>query len=391
MPTTRKDSTYKPIRVLPLAIAGLLVVALAATGRVVYTLFPPDIDVTVNGQEATLPHDATVADALALGLATPEPGDLLAIDGTLLEEGGGSEYALALNGEPCYLLDRVLQDGDALEVSDGENSTEAVKLEYVETAPGQAIAGSGAVHLYDRGQVGITEHATGLVSGIVSETLLQEAGVTTFLSYNATANGEKVVALTFDDGPWEGTTAEVLDVLAEYDAKATFFVVGNRVEGQADVVRRAHQEGHQICTHTWSHASGSGKGVNLEYMTPDEQAYEITQGYAAIAAAIGAEPSHVIRAPGGNYSDAAMIWLLEPYVDAEIGWNVDTHDWRKPGADVIAERIMSAESGEIVLMHDGGGDRSQTVEALRTALPYLKEQGYTFVTIDELLAYGIPQ
>ena len=124
MPTTRKDSTYKPIRVLPLAIAGLLIVALAITGRVVYTLFPPDIDVTVNGQEATLPHDATVADALALGLATPEPGDLLAIDGTLLEEGGGSEYALTLNGEPCYLLDRVLQDGDSLEVSDGEDSTE---------------------------------------------------------------------------------------------------------------------------------------------------------------------------------------------------------------------------------------------------------------------------
>ncbi|MBR3689970.1 MAG: polysaccharide deacetylase family protein [Eggerthellaceae bacterium] len=391
MPTARSDSSYKPIRVLPLAIAGLLVVALAITLRVVYTLFPPDIHVQVNGQEVTLAHDTTIGEVLDMGLVNPTAGDLVAINGDLLEEGAGVPYELTLNGEPCYNLERALNNKDDLVVSDGENTVEPCDATYTETAPSQAISGQGAVHIYDRGQIGITEHITGRVSGIQSETVLQTAGVTTFLSYNATANGNKVIALTFDDGPWAGTTAEVLDILAEHDVKATFFVVGNRVEGQADVVKRAYEEGHQICTHSFSHASGSGQGVNLEYMSPEEQVAEITQGYAAIAAAIGVEPSHVIRAPGGNYGDAEMIWRLEPYVNAEIGWNVDTQDWRKPGAEAIAERIKSAEAGEIVLMHDGGGDRSQTVEALRIAIPYLKEQGYTFVTIDELLAYGIPQ
>ena len=129
--------------------------------------------------------------------------------------------------------------------------------------------------------------------------------------------------------------------------------------------------------------------MNLTFMTSAEQIEQVTKGYEAIEAVTGNDASRVIRAPGGNYS-GSIIWTLAKYVSAEIGWNVDTEDWRTPGADVIAERIMSAESGEIVLMHDGGGDRSQTVEALRTALPYLKEQGYTFITIDELLAYNNP-
>ena len=74
-------------------------------------------------------------------------------------------------------------------------------------------------------------------------------------------------------------------------------------------------------------------------------------------------------------------------MSAEIGWIIDTEDWQRPGAEAIAEAIMSAKSGDIILMHDGGGPRTQTIDALRIALPYLKEKGFKFVTIDELLAY----
>ena len=101
-----------------------------------------------------------------------------------------------------------------------------------------------------------------------------------------------------------------------------------------------------------------------------------------------------MRAPGGNYhatSSGNIITNLADHVTAEIGWNVDTEDWRRPGAQAIADRIMSAQPGDVVLMHDGGGDRSQTVEALKIALPQLKAQGYRFVTIDELMSsYGMP-
>lgn len=97
----------------------------------------------------------------------------------------------------------------------------------------------------------------------------------------------------------------------------------------------------------------------------------------------------MIRTPGGNFNESTAL-NLKPLVSAEIGWNIDTEDWRRPGAEAIAEKIKQAKNGSIILMHDGGGDRSQTVEALRIALPYLKEQGFRFVTIDELLAYNDP-
>ena len=120
-------------------------------------------------------------------------------------------------------------------------------------------------------------------------------------------------------------------------------------------------------------------------MSAEEQTQEIQKGYDAIKNAIGEEASRIIRTPGGNFNEKTAR-ILEPLVDAEIGWNIDTEDWRRPGADAIASRIESAENGSIILMHDGGGDRSQTVKALREALPRLKEQGFRFVTIDELLA-----
>ena len=95
----------------------------------------------------------------------------------------------------------------------------------------------------------------------------------------------------------------------------------------------------------------------------------------------------MMRAPGGNFHDE-IINTLWPYLDAEIGWDVDTEDWARPGADAIAARILSVEPGQVILMHDGGGDRSQTVEALRQALPELTARGFKCVTISELLSYN---
>ena len=141
-----------------------------------------------------------------------------------------------------------------------------------------------------------------------------------------------------------------------------------------------------MCTHSWDHAAGSGQGVNLSFMSVDEQRAEIEQGLKAISDATGAEASRVIRAPGGNFP--LEVWRnVEDLVDADIGWDIDTLDWKRPGAKKIASQIKAATPGDIILMHDGGGDRSQTAEALKTALPYLKEQGFRFVTMDEMLQY----
>lgn len=243
--------------------------------------------------------------------------------------------------------------------------------------------------MYIDGQNGVRTTKTGKVSGKTVTEDTTPAVNEEYKIYTANTGDDKVIALTFDDGPWKDTTAEILDVLKENDAHATFFTIGKQIADHSDVVKRAHDEGHEICTHTWDHAAGSGQGVNLTYMTADEQIQEAQKGFQAIKDVVGEDPRRIMRAPGGNFK-GDIVWTLQPYIDAEIGWNVDTEDWRRRGADTIASRIMKAKPGSVILMHDGGGDRSQTVEALKKALPQLKQEGYRFVTISELLQYDPP-
>ena len=125
--------------------------------------------------------------------------------------------------------------------------------------------------------------------------------------------------------------------------------------------------------------------MNLDYMTDDEQREEISKGIEAISRVTGEEASKVIRVPGGNLSENTAR-ILSEFATSEMGGNIDTNDWRKPGAQAIFSALLQATPGDIILMHDGGGDRSQTIQALRDALPALAEQGYRFITIDELLA-----
>ena len=247
---------------------------------------------------------------------------------------------------------------------------------------------AGPIHVLSDGQDGEQVTKTGKVSGKTVTEVTKQPVDSGYSAYSVNTNGDKVIALTFDDGPWPTTTSEILDVLKENDAHATFFEIGNQVAENADVVKRIAAEGNQIGSHTWDHASGSGQGVNLTFMTADEQRDEVTKGFSAIEDVLGTSVPHVLRAPGGNYY-GSLVENLKDLVDVEVGWNVDTEDWRRPGADKIAEAIMSAQPGNVVLMHDGGGDRSQTVEALKIALPKLKAESYSFVTIDELMStYG---
>lgn len=376
----------------PIAIVVALVLLAGIGAGAYFFLNPPTFDITVNGVKQTVGRGATLETVLDEGMATPTPGNLLAIDGSVIQEGGGAKFAATINGAATADTATALRKNDAVEIANGADVTETFQTTS-EEVPFQRVEDdnywNGSLHVYTKGVNGVRTTKTGDVSGISITEDTQPVVNEGYHIYTADTGGDKVIALTFDDGPWPTTTDEILDILDQYDAKATFFTIGNQVDKHADSVKRAYEAGHQICTHTWDHASGSGQGVNLTYMSADEQITEVQKGFDAIKQVIGTEPEHVMRAPGGNFH-GSIVWTLEPYITAEIGWNVDTEDWRRPGADAIAQRIMKAQPGDVVLMHDGGGDRSQTVEALKQALPKLKEEGYRFVTIDDLLAYGIP-
>lgn len=376
----------------PVAIGVMAVLIIAIGIGVFFVLNPPTFDITVNGAKHTVSNGTTIDKLIDDGLASPTAGNLLAVDASVITEGGGDRFAATINGNATNDGSKKVKKGDAIDIQNGadvtedyDSSTEEIPYERVE----DNNYWNGSLHVYIDGQNGVRTTKTGKVSGKTVTEDTTPAVNEEYKIYTANTGDDKVIALTFDDGPWKDTTAEILDVLKENDAHATFFTIGKQIGDHSDVVKRAHDEGHEICTHTWDHAAGSGQGVNLTYMTADEQIQEVQKGFQAIKDAIGEDPVRIMRAPGGNFK-GDIVWTLQPYIDAEIGWNVDTEDWRRPGADTIASRIMKAKPGSVILMHDGGGDRSQTVEALKKALPQLKQEGYRFVTISELLQYDPP-
>ena len=375
-------------RALGIMVILLVLVAFGVGTYFVVQSLPASI--TLNGSSIDVGGGKTLNDALHASGIKPKPGDLVAVDGSVIEEGKGEPFHATINGEATDDINAKLTSGDVVELGDGSPIEEPSETVEAVIPFAHEEEGRGPIHLIEgEGADGMKRTKTGSISGAVVEEVTQEPVNALRRNVSPDVGDDKVVALTFDDGPWPESTAAVLDVLAENGAKATFFTVGNRIDGEGvDLVKRAAAEGHQICTHSYDHAAGDGKSVNLGYMKPEDQVAEVQKGYEAIEAATGTEASHVFRAPGGNYGEDVMR-NVGPLVSAEIGWNIDSQDWRKPGVGAIVDQIKSAWPGAIVLMHDGGGDRSQTVEALKEALPYLKSQGYRFVTMDELLSYPL--
>ena len=375
----------KPVTPLIVGVVAVVVV-LAAIGWFAWSNIP--ISLTVNGQSVSLPRNTTLATLVEKGYASPTPGNLLAVDGSVLEEGGGSALSATVNGVETTDENLRLNDGEVIQIENGVDETEPYTSSKAPINAPVTIEGVGAMHVYtSAGAQGESEVRVGDISGLSSTVVLQEAQPAVVTRYNIDTGGEKVIALTFDDGPWPDSTNAILDTLAQYNAKATFFTIGQQISGgNFDSIKRAASEGHQISTHTWDHAAGSGRGVDLGHMTAEERINEVQQGYAAIAAATDAPVSTEFRSPGGNFNEETAS-ILMPYVSAEVGWNIDTEDWRRPGTQAIVNQLLRAKPGYIILMHDGGGTRSQTVEALQQALPVLAEQGYRFVTVNELLSY----
>ncbi|MEV4639356.1 transglycosylase domain-containing protein [Actinoplanes sp. NPDC049548] len=182
-------------------------------------------------------------------------------------------------------------------------------------------------------------------------------------------SGPKLLALTFDDGP-SSFTPQVLDLLGEYRIKATFCVVGEEVQRFPELVRRIAAEGHALCNHSWKHD-------DLGAMPAAAARADIQRADDAIAAADPGVTVPYFRAPYGSWGASAGEGTRLGHTP--LSWDVDPDDWLRPGARVIADRIeKQLRPGSVVLVHDGGGDREQTVAALRELLPRLKADGWRF-------------
>jgi len=182
------------------------------------------------------------------------------------------------------------------------------------------------------------------------------------------------VALTFDDGPNPPCTEPILDILERYDVTATFFCVGLQARAHPEMLARMTAAGHSVGNHTWSHPL-------LHDLTPAEVAAQVDRTAEVIALAAGGQPPRLFRPPYGAGADTVLASPDAATINAVL-WDVDTGDWAMPGSEAIARAVLSqAQPGSIVLMHDGGGDRSQSVAALPTIIEGLLDRGLSLVPL----------
>jgi peptidoglycan/xylan/chitin deacetylase (PgdA/CDA1 family) len=332
---------------------------------------PVPVGVTVNGVRVVLPPRlATTEQALTHAGIAPRPGVLRsAVSGTVLDPAHDPAVVL-VDGSPAAMYAR-LPRGSEIVTTDGVDTVEStLTREIVVPYPNQDKVATGR---FLPGVEGLVVETYGERSGEVVERRVEREPVPAReIPRPVVVSAGTMVFLTFDDGPDPTYTPQVLDVLRAQGVRATFCLVGRYARARPDLVRRIRDEGHALCNHTESHAS-------LDRLTSAGVEAEIRGGAAAIAAAIGESPA-LFRLPYGKTS---------PVVDEVIGrmglrllgWNVDPSDYTRPGALAIHSRVIAqVRPGGIVGLHDGGGDRSQTVAALPLMIASLREAGYAFGT-----------
>ena len=286
-----------------------------------------------------------------------------------------------------FTLDKLFQDPDAAkEIFINEISSqltfrqadEAVQTEILNNLNGTELSQWSFRYEYSHFSIKLSNEVQGLTSidvplssfyDQINADYLTGDDLAAYQNFEAKKH-VKMVALTFDDGPDPKTTPQALDILKKYGAKATFFMVGQNIAGNEAIVKRVHNEGHQIGIHTWDHPV-------LTKLPLESAQKEILDTQTAINNVIGIKPT-ITRPPYG-----AINATIQNSVDQSfIMWNVDSLDWKTRNTKAIMQEIAKTQPGSIILMHD---IHQTSIDALPSVLEYLKSNGYTLVTVDELL------
>ena len=354
----------------------LAAVLLAAAFVAVGMGFAPDIHVTVDGVRFTVPSGTNIAHLSESGQLRATQGALLAVDGSVIEPAGGQPATVKRNGV-WVGPDQRLYDGDVVEGTNGTDTVEPMVLSKEPIQFETKFEGTGSVmRLAQPGSVGVREVQTGRVSGKVAGGKVLLPASDMVIRRTSPRPSEKLIALTFDDGPWPGHTDRILDILKRQGVHATFFMQGASVKNAPELAKRVAEEGHLIGNHSLSHK-------RLTKQKPKEIRRQITGGAKTIRAATGVQPVW-FRPPYGAIN--ADVWKQTRQLRLKVAlWDVDTRDWSRPGTkQIIRTAEKNARPGAIILMHDGGDDRRQTIAALPKIIRDLKAKGYVFVTLEEL-------
>ncbi|MGW6575421.1 polysaccharide deacetylase family protein [Streptomyces sp. NPDC054945] len=274
---------------------------------------------------------------------------------------------LAAVGTPAYAA----TDGSVDRTPDappGGHSTQAG------TAGAAHGAAQGAARGAARGTAQGTPQGTpqgAAAHGAAQGAALGSTGVPLGISRLAQGAGRQV-AITIDDGPDPRWTPQVLETLRKNHVKATFCMIGTKAQKYPELARAVAADGHQLCDHSVDH------DVTMDHKPVAYQRQQILDGKAMIEKAVPGVPVTYYRAPGGAFTpDSRAIAAASGM--RPLGWSVDPKDWSRPGLKAILSTVQGKLPQQpTVLFHDGGGDRSETVAALKEYLPWLTQQGYSF-------------
>lgn len=355
--------------------AGL---AVAAVLCVVFYFTVFVVPVVAGGRSISVPSGTTVGDVISRGLVQGHRGDVVAVRSRSVEATGRGGAAIVLvNGKPAAANQR-LKRGDVVTTRKGPDVVEPLRTRTETITPQVEYEGFGPVRtVLTAGTPGSRRVTYGSLSGQIVTRHTTLAPVPRVVLRTRPSSGKKVIALTFDDGPWRGQSAAILKILLANHVRATFFEIGRQARAHPAWSRMLAKAGMLIGNHSETHP------LNAKKLSAAKISWQITQAETDITAASGTRPL-LFRPPGGTVVPA-MKPVLAKLGMRLVQWDIDTNDWKRPPTTSIINTVLKhARNGAVVLMHDGGGDRRHTIAALPVILRALKAEGYTLVTLDQL-------
>lgn len=375
-PRRRRDSRLTYVFI---AVGAAVVVFVAS---IVWYLNRP-VTITLNDAEASVRINSTIEQVISSQGLELKPGDLLAVDDSVLEEDAGDPYAVTVDGKKISVDDAAtleLHGGEKVVVEDGDDTYEEHSVDATSIEPQLTVEGDGPVQYVETwGVPGRSEVWTGAVSGKTQDRgVVREVQDCVVRCESVIPDDEdnEYIALTFNGSP-SSETEEILAVLKEKGVTATFFMAGEDVEADEGTAKRIVDAGCEVGS-----MGLTGDGVSdLDSVTLREQ---LEAGFDALETATGS-PSRLFRGPLESFGDAQWAAAMD-LVACNVQWNIDSGDWLEPGADTIASNVLDyASNGSIVLLTDGATD-GQMLEALPMIIDGLLDDGYRLVTVTELIA-----
>lgn len=380
-PTRGLGQSHDPRRVYALIIVGCALLLFAAS---ILWYANRSVDITLNGETASVRIHSSIDRVISDEELDLNPGNLLAVDDSVLRKGEGTAYTVKLNGKDIAQDDIAaieLTGGEELEILDGEDVYEEHEVQATEIQPELTVKGTGPLRFVETwGVAGRSEVWIGNETGkTVDKGVVQEPVdcLVTCTSVTPDKDDSKYVAITFDEGP-SSRTDEIVDILNEKGAKATFFVSGDKIADNSSAVKAIVESGNELGTNGYSDTSFTS-------LSASDLRSQLTSSFDAVEQAAGTRVS-LVRPPYGEFSEQNWADGMD-LVSAVVAWNVDSGDWLLPGAQTVVDTVVGAAgNGSIVLLTDNESTADQTIEALPKIIDALQENGFTLVTVSELIA-----